>query len=293
MKGQDGKTGQLGQNLLKNSKETFLNSNQVVAEYDLAESLITGEQVTVTVKGSPEPDRKFQVYNSSTQTWLATLEKDDSKTDIYTATFNWRNVSPNNRLLLAVSPQTSNLARVEWAVLARGDIPANDWYASHEEIQQALAEKASQQEYIDTNTIVNQMADKVRDLDTSLEITQESAMIKHSSEYVNTISRLLQNVNDANDTIEKLTQELETVHTYFEFADALTIGKSNSQAKIQIDNELIKFLEGQSVGTFIDRNTLNTSNIYVGNLIELVNHTIETQGNKTIFRYNHNRRGGV
>ena len=306
MKGQDGKTGQLGQNLLIKSNEEVTTTNYLLAQYDLAEVPEDDEELTLTVKlNEPLKDgRWLRLYNGGDLIDLGYLKASEDD-NLYRLTFKWKSsVNPSGRLTtpqgdfirLYHGPNNNEInpeITIDWAVLARGDIPANDWYASHEEIQQALAEKASSQEYIDTNTIVNQMADKVRDLDTSLEITQESAMIKHSSEYVNTISRLLQNVNDANDTIEKLTQELETVHTYFEFADALTIGKSNSQAKIQIDNELIKFLEGQSVGTFIDRNTLNTSNIYVGNLIELVNHTIETQGNKTIFRYNHNRQGGV
>lgn len=139
----------------------------------------------------------------------------------------------------------------------------------------------------DLQVYIQQQTERLQGLSTDLEVTKDNALITHSAEYIRTIEVLNQEIDAIKPQLVHAESTREQIETFFKFSDALEIGKSNSDYKLRIDNESIKFMEGETVGAYMTGDTMVTKNIVVENNISFGNHTIEKSGNKTVFRYVH------
>lgn len=167
-------------------------------------------------------------------------------------------------------------SRYKWIKLAEA-------YA--QEFRTELDAKAKALDLDSVQTVLSEHIAKLQSLSTTIETTKNNALITHADEYVKTIEKMVGDARDLERRVRLVEQTREEVQTYFQFDDALTIGKSNSKSKLKLDNDEIQFLDGETKGTYLTGNTMTTQNLRVQNGFELGNHKMEKVSNKTVFRY--------
>ncbi|MDU3212185.1 phage tail spike protein, partial [Anaerococcus sp.] len=159
--GVDGKTGKIGQNLLRNSNVPIENKNYPTNIWNLCETPTTGETMTFTVKIKLEKDDKICLYNSGGYIWMGDWTKINKIDDyqIWSKTFEWKDkIQYNGVVYVQTNPPTlrlytysngngedkNNTVSIEWATLTRGDIPAIEWTPCYADVDDAI--KAGKEE---------------------------------------------------------------------------------------------------------------------------------------------------
>lgn len=161
-KGIDGKTGKIGQNLLRNSNVPVENKNYSTNFWYLCETPETGEIMTFTAKIKLEKDDSIALYNSGGWINLTGWSKASKSQDhiIYKSTFKWedeyeykgtiyKQTNPPTLTLYTHSngngdDKNNNTVSIEWATLTRGDIPAIEWSPCYADVDDAI--KAGKEE---------------------------------------------------------------------------------------------------------------------------------------------------
>lgn len=155
--GKDGKTGKIGQNLLRNSNVPVSNKDYPTNIWTLCETPTTGETMTFTVKIKVEKDDKINSFNSNGGINLGDWKKITKAEDyqIWSKTFNWIDKNINKGIEQTNPPSLwlytfgnrdnpSNTVSIEWATLTRGDIPAIEWSPCYADVDDAI--KAGKEE---------------------------------------------------------------------------------------------------------------------------------------------------
>ncbi|MFQ7348312.1 MAG: phage tail spike protein, partial [Anaerococcus vaginalis] len=145
--GKDGKSGRLGKNLLLDSFREAEGIKDFLIDYDYAEQIEADEELTLTVKidKALEESASLSAYNGK-DTKLGELiqsEKDKTK---YVLTFNYlESKDDTKKLYIYLTNPTEKTYTIKWAVLARGDVEALDWYRAEEDMQKQIDSKASEE----------------------------------------------------------------------------------------------------------------------------------------------------
>lgn len=305
IKGEDGKTGQLGRNLLSESNVPVTTTDYLIGTWGITEDLKAGEIVTITVKTPAQIAKTLSVANTLE---LATLMRDTS-TGHYSATFPWIVGNPNNELYLyttgvflsadeyaelvltdTLDPKvTYHIVEntgstvedppisVDWITLQRGDIPALDWVANTDEIRDIIDEKAD-------NTTVSDLAGKYQDLvvhygqlppteeihSSILEIEKQKGALRSLEEAIHGDNiKLEDRLVIIEDNIGAGMLSIEAITTYFNFQDeGLIIGKSDNNIRMRLINDALEIRNGDKVIARFGHNQTDTPNLKVHGTLE-------------------------
>lgn len=247
--GKDGKSGRLGRNLLIGSNEPVSTTNYRIQRIPLAETPKADEELTLTVKlREPLKDygRWLKAYHGGNSIELAELKQTDKDQNIYTATFPWKNEQEVNGvsftadepfLWLYSGPNQSSNPEVhfEWAVLARGDVSAFDWYASDEEIMQLTRDNQNQ---------IQEMGDEVGEI---YKAFQDYKKILDDEDATRTeIERAVENMRQRIELIDvnlgEFSRRTDFVNNYILEADeGLFVGERGTKTGILIGTDRISF----------------------------------------------------
>lgn len=282
--GRDGKTGQLGQNLLINSNQIISNSDYLLAKISLQEQLKDGEQFTLTVK-LREPlkeGRWLRAYNGGRMIQLGELKPQG---DVYVLTDRWKSNLSADELYLYHGPN-ENITQItlEWAVLARGDIPANDWYMSYQEMQLQLDEKAPQEQanrlesqqqalevYFESMPTPEQLKEN------SYDIARQQAYLEKLEQAINSDRLSLEDrikIIEANVGAGKLS--IEAITSYFEFGEeGVLIGKQGEQVKMTLAHDALEIVDGTKVVARFANNQADVVNLKVSGTFEFGYHVAD------------------
>lgn len=288
IKGEDGKSGQLGMNLLKNSNVLIEGSTSyLVKTYQLTDSIAVGETVTATLKGNIADGRVVRLYKSDSITELGVLNKQEN--GLYTSTFKWKDGGAETQVLLYIGPNISSNPPVdiEWITLQRGTISAIDWVPNTEDLQDNINLKADQKDVADVAT-------KQEVLEVHLQQTRESAGLTASELSELTLQRerekyYLDALKEAidSDDVHTLRERLaiieanvgagklsiQAITTYFDFAEeGLLIGKDGEQIKLRVVNDALEIIDGNKITARFANNFAETPNLKVPGMFEFAYH---------------------
>lgn len=301
-KGADGKTGQLGQNLLIKSNELVTTTNYLLAQYDLAEVPEDEEEMTITVKVKEPLNRGWiGLWYGGGNIGLGTLRNRDGNINgIYSNTFKWRSGYGRHkplgefvRIYSGPNDPTNGNAEVtlEWAVLARGDIPAIDWYNSYEEMQSQINNKAEQDRVNEIESQQQALEVYVESIPTPEELRRNSAAIARHQAYLDQLTHAITSdkltleerikIIEANVGAGKLS--IEAINTYLDFGEeGVLIGKQGEQVKMTLDNDSLEIVDGTKVVARFSNNQSEIVNLKVTGTMEFGHHLVEKleQGGK-------------
>lgn len=121
-------------NLLRNSKPNVTNANYPIASFDITQSLVTGEEVTIILKGILNTDN-WGLFNTNGSSLLDYLRPSNYLgNNLWRLTFKWNNLSANNKLIIYPIPNKSINNTIEWIKLVRGNKTSNDWTPAPEDM---------------------------------------------------------------------------------------------------------------------------------------------------------------
>lgn len=136
-----------------------------------------------------------------------------------------------------------------------------------------------------TIRILSENTQQLKSLSTELDVTKANVMITNTTEIMKTITKLVGDASNVDDQIKLLEQVIEPVKTYFKFDTKFTIAKSNTGLKIEIDNQVMNFKDGETVMAWLSGNIFNAQNIVVKNGLSWPSHKAESQNGLLNFRY--------
>lgn len=278
IKGEDGKSGQLGMNLLKNSNVLIEGSTSyLVNVYHLTDSIAVGETVTATLKGNVADGRVIRLFKSDSITELGTFKKQEN--GLYTSTFKWKAGGEETQVLLYVGPNISPNPPVdiEWITLQRGDIPTLDWVQSDSDLNDIIDNKADSSQIGDLEgkyqglVVHLEQIPPADDLKKSLlDIEKQQAYLRAIEEAMNSDALDLEsrlNIIEANVGTGAAT--INAVNSYFKFGEeGVLIGKNGEQVRVNIKNDALEILEGEKVVARFGNNQVNAPNLSVGGVFE-------------------------
>lgn len=285
--GKDGKTGQLGKNLLRRSNVKAENiTSYLVKDYELAEPIEDGEQITVTIKAMLG-DRATVVIATGGGSTLGKLYKTSNGWSVYSSTIRWRNSgSKNNKLEIYMQDDSrynggSKSASIDWVVLARGDVPALDWYPCDADTEELISSKADQ---IALNAVRDDhQALKVHFESFPEEVNKNSLAIARQEAYIEKIKNAADSTDTAlSDRIAIIENSvgagkatLSAINTYLEFGEeGVLIGKQGEQIRTIVKNDALEILEGDKVVAKFGNNQAEVVNLKVDGIAEMGYHTI-------------------
>ena len=243
-----------GRNLLLKSNVSVENSAYNISKYDLTDTLVVGEEVTIQVKGQLGSDRtSFRGYNSGGSFVVVTLNPSDRNSKgIYTKTFKWVIGTSLNTFLQMYQFTSSGTSSstIEWIKLERGNV-ATDYTIAPEDIEKDMNDKF-QGVYDTEHTLragIQMLNDQIlsevkeRTLMGDRLLSEVSAIIEHESRKWELVFTELENgIIGSDDAIRELK-------TYFRFdINGAIIGKSGSPVEFYQTNAEIGFREnGQTI----------------------------------------------
>lgn len=133
--------------------------------------------------------------------------------------------------------------------------------------------------------IISENAQVLSALSTDMSVTKSNALITHTDEVMKTITKLVGNAENIDQQIKLVEQVVSQVSTYFKFDSKLTIGKSDSKIKVEIDNAQMEFKDGETVMAWLSGNIFTAQNIVLKNTLSWPSHTAKTEENILVFRY--------
>ena len=278
IKGEDGKSGQLGMNLLKNSNVLIEGSTSyLVNVYHLTDSIAVGETVTATLKGNIADGRVIRLFKTDGSTELGTLKKQEN--GLYTSTFKWKAGGVETQVVLYIGPNISPNPPVdiEWITLQRGDIPTLDWVQSDSDLNAIIDKKADSSQIGDLEgkyqglVVHLEQIPPAGDLKKSLlDIEKQQAYLRAIEEAMNSDALDLEsrlNIIEANVGTGAAT--INAVNSYFKFGEeGVLIGKNGEQVRVNIKNDALEILEGEKVVARFGNNQVNAPNLSVGGVFE-------------------------
>lgn len=287
--GKDGKTGRLGRNLLLESNRKGQGGKGYIISYPLAENIEDGEKVTLTIKmDSSLESSSFLSSYIGKGTHLARLEQSKENSDIYFATFDWKNSSDDaDDLWIYLNNDRTYPAEktIEWAVLARGDIPAMDWYGSNQDLQNQIDGKASEEslQALQVHFAVYPSAEELRQ--SQLDILKQKSYLDQLKNAVESNALSLEDriaIIEANVGAGKLT--LEAINTYLNFGEeGVLIGREGEQVRLRLINNALEITDGTKVVARFANNQTETPNLKVSGTFEFGYHVankVDLDGDK-------------
>lgn len=285
--GKDGKSGRLGKNLLLDSFKNAEGTKGFLINYDYAEKIEEGEELTLTIKIDKELEEStsLSAYNGK-DTLLGELiqsEKDKTK---YVLTFNYIESQDDiKKLYIYLNNPTEKSYTIKWAVLARGDVEALDWYGAEEDMQKQIDSKASEESLQDLQVhfAIYPTAEELNQ--NKVDLIKQQAYLDQLKTAIDSNALTLEerlSVIEANVGAGKLS--LEAINTYLHFGEeGVLIGKEGEQVRLRLINNALEITDGTKVVARFANNQTETPNLKVTGAFEFGYHVankVDLDGNK-------------
>lgn len=285
--GKDGKSGRLGKNLLLDSFREAEGIKNFLIDYDYAEKIEEGEELTLTIKIDKELEEStsLSAYNGK-DTLLGELiqsEKDKTK---YVLTFNYLDSADDiKKLYIYLTNPTEKSYAIKWAVLARGDIEALDWYGADEDMQKQIDSKASEESLQDLQVHFAMYPTAEELNQNKVDLIKQQAYLDQLKTAIDSNALSLEerlSVIEANVGAGKLS--LEAINTYLHFGEeGVLIGKEGEQVRLRLINNALEITDGSKVVARFANNQTETPNLKVTGAFEFGYHVankVDLDGNK-------------
>lgn len=285
--GKDGKSGRLGKNLLLDSFREAEGIKDFLINYDYAEKIEEGEELTLTIKIDKELEESISLsaYNGK-DTLLGELiqsEKDKTK---YVLTFNYLDSADDiKKLYIYLNNPTEKSYAIKWAVLARGDVEALDWYAAEEDMQKQIDSKADQESLQDLQVHFAMYPTAEELNQNKVDLIKQQAYLDQLKTAIDSNALTLEerlSVIEANVGAGKLS--LEAINTYLHFGEeGVLIGKEGEQVRLRLINNALEITDGSKVVARFANNQTETPNLKVTGAFEFGYHVankVDLDGNK-------------
>lgn len=285
--GKDGKTGRLGKNLLLDSFKEAEGLKEFLINYDYAEKIEEGEELTLTIKIDKELEEStsLSAYNGK-DTKLGELiqsEKDKTK---YVLTFNYLDSADDiKKLYIYLNNPTEKSYTIKWAVLARGDVEALDWYGAEEDLQKQIDSKASEESLQDLQVHFAMYPTAEELNQNKVDLMKQQAYLDQLKTAIDSNALTLEerlSVIEANVGAGKLS--LEAINTYLHFGEeGVLIGKEGEQVRLRLINNALEITDGTKVVARFANNQTETPNLKVTGAFEFGYHVankVDLDGNK-------------
>lgn len=285
--GKDGKSGRLGKNLLLDSFREAEGIKDFLIDYDYAEKIEEGEELTLTVKIDKELEESasLSAYNGK-DTLLGELiqfEKDKTK---YVLTFNYLDSADDiKKLYIYLNNPTEKSYAIKWAVLARGDVEALDWYGAEEDLQKQIDSKASEESLQDLQVHFAMYPTAEELNQNKVDLIKQQAYLDQLKTAIDSNALSLEerlSVIEANVGAGKLS--LEAINTYLHFGEeGVLIGKEGEQVRLRLINNALEITDGSKVVARFANNQTETPNLKVTGAFEFGYHVankVDLDGNK-------------
>lgn len=285
--GKDGKTGRLGKNLLLDSFKEAEGIKEFLINYDYAEKIEEGEELTLTIKIDRELENSASIsaYNGK-DTLLGELiqsEKDKTK---YVITFNYIESQDDiKKLYIYLNNPTEKSYIIKWAVLARGDVEALDWYGAEEDLQKQIDSKASEESLQDLQVHFAMYPTAEELNQNKVDLIKQQAYLDQLKTAIDSNALTLEerlSVIEANVGAGKLS--LEAINTYLHFGEeGVLIGKEGEQVRLRLINNALEITDGTKVVARFANNQTETPNLKVTGAFEFGYHVankVDLDGNK-------------
>lgn len=286
-KGKDGKSGRLGKNLLLDSFKNAEGTKGFLINYDYAEQIEEGEELTLTIKIDKELEENasLSAYNGK-DTLLGELiqsEKDKTK---YVLTFNYLDSADDiKKLYIYLNNPTEKSYAIKWAVLARGDVEALDWYGAEEDLQKQIDSKASEESLQDLQVHFAMYPTAEELNQNKVDLIKQQAYLDQLKTAIDSNALTLEerlSVIEANVGAGKLS--LEAINTYLHFGEeGVLIGKEGEQVRLRLINNALEITDGTKVVARFANNQTETPNLKVTGAFEFGYHVankVDLDGNK-------------
>lgn len=285
--GKDGKTGRLGKNLLLDSFKEAEGTQGFLIVYDYAEQIKAYEELTLTIKIDKELDEStsLSAYNGK-DTLLGELIQSEKDKGKYVLNFDYLgNGNADEKLYLYLTNTTSKSYIIKWAVLARGDIEALDWYGAEEDMQKKIDEKADQESLQDLQVhfAIYPTAEELNQ--NKVDLMKQQAYLDQLKTAIDSNALTLEerlSVIEANVGAGKLS--LEAINTYLHFGEeGVLIGKEGEQVRLRLINNALEITDGTKVVARFANNQTETPNLKVTGAFEFGYHVaskVDLNGNK-------------
>lgn len=285
--GKDGKTGRLGKNLLLDSFREAEGIKEFLINYDYAEKIEADEELTLTIKidKALEASTSLSAYNGK-DTLLGELiqsEKDKTK---YVLTFNYLDSADDiKKLYIYLNNPTEKSYAIKWAVLARGDVEALDWYGAEEDLQKQIDSKASEESLQDLQVHFAMYPTAEELNQNKVDLMKQQAYLDQLQTAIDSNALSLEerlSVIEANVGAGKLS--LEAINTYLHFGEeGVLIGKEGEQVRLRLINNALEITDGTKVVARFANNQTETPNLKVTGAFEFGYHVankVDLDGNK-------------
>lgn len=285
--GKDGKSGRLGKNLLLDSFREAEGTKEFLINYDYAEKIEEGEELTLTVKIDKELENSasLSAYNGK-DTLLGELiqsEKDKTK---YALTFNYLDSADDiKKLYIYLNNPTEKSYIIKWAVLARGDVESLDWYGAEEDLQKQIDSKASEESLQDLQVHFAMYPTAEELNQNKVDLIKQQAYLDQLKTAIDSNALTLEerlSVIEANVGAGKLS--LEAINTYLHFGEeGVLIGKEGEQVRLRLINNALEITDGTKVVARFANNQTETPNLKVTGAFEFGYHVankVDLDGNK-------------
>lgn len=285
--GKDGKSGRLGKNLLLDSFKNAEGTKGFLINYDYAEQIEDGEELTLTIKIDKELEESasLSAYNGK-DTLLGELiqsEKDKTK---YVMTFNYIESQDDiKKLYIYLNNPTEKSYTIKWAVLARGDVEALDWYGAEEDLQKQIDSKASEESLQDLQVHFAMYPTAEELNQNKVDLMKQQAYLDQLKTAIDSNALTLEerlSVIEANVGAGKLS--LEAINTYLHFGEeGVLIGKEGEQVRLRLINNALEITDGTKVVARFANNQTETPNLKVTGAFEFGYHVankVDLDGNK-------------
>ncbi len=285
--GKDGKSGRLGKNLLLDSFKEAEGKKDFLINYDYAEKIEEGEQLSLTVKLDKELEASssLSIYNGK-DTKLGDLVQSKIDKTKYTLTFNYKDSKDDNKkLYIYLNNPAEKSYSIKWAVLARGDVEALDWYGAEEDMQKQIDSKADQESLQDLQVhfAIYPSAEELKQ--NKLELMKQQVYLDQLKTAIDSNALSLEdrlNIIEANVGAGKLS--LEAINTYLHFGEeGVLIGKEGEQVRLRLINNALEITDGTKVVARFANNQTETPNLKVTGAFEFGYHVankVDLDGNK-------------
>lgn len=285
--GKDGKSGRLGKNLLLDSFKEAEGIKEFLINYDYAEQIEDGEELTLTIKIDKELEESasLSAYNGK-DTLLGELiqsEKDKTK---YVMTFNYIESQDDiKKLYIYLNNPTEKSYTIKWAVLARGDVEALDWYGAEADLQKQIDSKASEESLQDLQVHFAMYPTAEELNQNKVDLIKQQAYLDQLKTAIDSNALTLEerlSVIEANVGAGKLS--LEAINTYLHFGEeGVLIGKEGEQVRLRLINNALEITDGTKVVARFANNQTETPNLKVTGAFEFGYHVankVDLDGNK-------------
>lgn len=286
-KGKDGKSGRLGKNLLLDSFREAEGTQGFLIDYDYAEQIKAYEELTLTVKIDKELEESasLSAYNGKDALLGELIQSEKDKTK-YVMTFNYIESQDDiKKLYIYLNNPTSKSYTIKWAVLARGDIEALDWYAAEEDMQKQIDEKADQESLQDLQVHFAMYPTAEELNQNKVDLIKQQAYLDQLQTAIDSNALSLEerlSVIEANIGAGRIT--FEAIKSYLHFGEeGVLIGREGEQVRLRLINNALEITDGTKVVARFANNQAETPNLKVSGAFEFGYHVankVDLDGNK-------------